>query len=145
MQDAILLQAYRVSEQLLGIESSKVESVVPVTDAQPAKKARGVETVQINGKTLPLIDLRQLLGLSQKQASTEERLLILSGPHPVALKVDSFHSMLELPPERVPSLESGCRSYGERQTPGVVQLLGGLLLIQDVDSLLKLCRKTTSK
>jgi len=141
MHNAILLQAYRLSEQLLGIESSMVDKVVSAGEATPGKKARGVETVTIQGQTLPLIDLRKLLGLSNELLNKEERLLITSGPHPVALRVDSFHSVLELPPERFPSLESGCRPYDEAVAPGVVRLLGGLLLIRDVESLAKLSKK----
>lgn len=141
MHNAVLLQAYRLSEQLLGIESSLVDKVVAPGDATPVKRAKGIETVTIQGQTLPLIDLRKLLGLSQEQASKEERLLITAGPHPVALRVDAFHSMLELPPERFPSLESGCHAYNEPVAPGVVRLLGGMLLIRDVESLLKLTKK----
>ena len=141
MQEAVLLQAYRLSEQLLGIEASMIDTVVPASDATPAKKTKGIENVQVNGRVLPLIDLRHLLGLSEERVSKEERLLITSGPHPVALRVDAFHSILELPADRIPSLGSGCQPYGEGNTPGVVRLFGGLLLIRDVDSLIKLSRK----
>lgn len=132
MNRSLLVQAYRVDDRLVGIPAALVETVIAGENVD--QKGGRAATFEFNGRQLPVIDVRCLLGLPNSSSPETPRFVVTIGEQPAVLKVDGFHGILELPMDRVVAADSGF-STESSHLEGVVQLLGGLLLVQDTDKM----------
>lgn len=98
------LVSFRLDRQLYALPLDHVElalrmvAVTPVPEAPPW--IAGV--INLHGRVIPMIDLRQRFGQSSREAQADDRLLVVQAPErTVALMVDEVTEVLEMPAQQV--------------------------------------------
>jgi len=116
-----------------------VDRVVCAVQAAPLPAApdivRGIINVQ--GELVPVVDMRQRLGLPPREAVPADRIVIArSARRKVAFFIDAIGGVVDYPDDRiVPAVRI---TPGARRIAGVVMLDDGMILIDDLDRLLSL-------
>lgn len=89
---------------------------------------RGVLTV--NGRLVPILDLRERLGLSEAPPDTNARILVLNLPDgPVGFVVDAVHEVLEVSAEDLRQAPAAYRGLARRYVAGIVEARDRLHLL----------------
>lgn len=89
---------------------------------------RGVLTV--NGRLLPVLDLRERLGLAETAADDNARILVLALPDgPVGFVVDAVHEVLEVPADALRAAPAAYRGLARRYVDGIVEARERLHLV----------------
>jgi chemotaxis protein histidine kinase CheA/ActR/RegA family two-component response regulator len=130
----------RLSGQAFAIPSSNIDSVHREAIVVPERDGQAV-TVVINGRRLPLVDARMILGHAEPPAHLYPTFLVVtSGTDTVAARVDSVDGPSELVIRPLEPLLAGHPAVsGTSLTTG-----GEPILALDVAGLLRLARKQSS-
>lgn len=133
------LVVFALDDQRYGVALSAVERVTRSVDITPLPKAPDIVLgiVNVQGRVIPVIDLRRRFRLPEREIALTDRLVIAhTAQRPVALVADSVSGVLEhAGPDRV-----GAEAIlpGLEYVDGVVKLDDGLILIHDLDRFLSL-------
>lgn len=130
----LCFDALRIALPLSGVE--RVIRAVYVTPLPGAPAiVSGVANVQ--GRVIPVVDMRRRFRLPQRQMALADRIVIAhTAQRPVALVADSVSGVLEhAGPDRV---DAETFLPGLEYVEGVVKLDDGLILIHDLDWFLSL-------
>jgi len=88
--------------------------------------------INILGEVIPVIHLRILFGLSEKEIELSDQMIIVtSRERSFALLVDSVSEIKEIMEEEVVKFEM--IKYGKKYVSGVIKLEDGMVLINNVD------------
>jgi purine-binding chemotaxis protein CheW len=118
---------------------STVERVVRAVEITPLPKAPDIVLGMINvqGRIIPVVDLRKRFRLPSRETSPDDRLIIArASQRLVALVVDSVAGVRELAERELVSAEQALPFAADIQ--GVAKLEDGLALIYDLDRFLSL-------
>jgi purine-binding chemotaxis protein CheW len=110
-----------------------VERVVRIVDVTPLPQAPGIITgvINIQGHVVPVVNIRQRLGLPEGAASLDDRFIIARLPHRrVALTADAVLDVINTPENRIDTAQVVLP--GMKYFEGVLKLDDGLVLIQDL-------------
>lgn len=121
------------------LRSSVVRRVVRAVEITPLPSAPEIVigVVNVEGRVLPVINVRKRFGLPDKDIGPDDHLIIARTlRRPVALAADSVTAVVEIPPGAVvePSAILPRTDYLE----GVAKLDDGMVLIHDLDAFLSL-------
>ena len=128
---------FALDKQLFGVPLMAVVKVVRVVEITPLPGGpafiRGVINVQ--GRVMPVLDLRRRFGLAERPLELSDQLLITrSAGRDLALLADSACEVREYPE---PMLTAASEIFPDLPfLAGVVKLPDGLILLQDLESLL---------
>ena len=128
---------YSLGSRMLGVSLEHVDKVVRSVDVTPFPDApaniRGVINVQ--GRVVPVVDLRKKLNLPSRPIELSDRFVLLAGDErPIALQVDGVLDVLEIPESDI--IRSGEIMHDMRHLDGVVRLPEGMVLVHDIDRFL---------
>ena len=133
------LVIFTLGDQRYGLPLSAVDRIVRMVEVTALPKAPDIVlgVVNVQGRVIPVIDMRRRFRLSQRKIILTDQLIVArTARRPVALVVDVVTGVLEYSQQQavgaqdlLPELE-----YVE----GVVKLDDGLVLIHDLDKFLSL-------
>lgn len=138
--DVAQLLIITLDEQRYALHLSAIERVIHAVEITSFPKAP--ETVagiiNLQGRVIPVIDLRRRFGLPQREIEIGDQFVIAHTPRrDVALVVNSVVGVIEIPSAEMIEAEkllSGSRHIIE----GVIKMEDDLILIQNLDRLLSL-------
>ncbi|MEI9895029.1 MAG: chemotaxis protein CheW [Chthoniobacter sp.] len=137
MSESVSLVVFRIEKQRYGLLLSVVERIVRAAEVTvlPKAPAMVIGVLDVEGRVLPVLNIRQRLGLPEHQITPAEQFVIArTSRREIVFVVDEALGVIDLPPsgmvnatQIIPGLE---------QIRGVVQLPDGLVLIHDLEKFL---------
>ncbi len=116
-----------------------VDRIIPLVEVTPLPNSPEIVLglVNVGGQIVPVVDLRQRLGLPQAEAELSARLIIArTAKRAVALPVDSVDGVIERSAGDV--TEPGKVIPGTQLLKGFTKLDGSILLIHNLEAFLSL-------
>jgi purine-binding chemotaxis protein CheW len=130
---------FALDEQRYALRLNSVERIVRIPEITLLPNAPEIVlgVVNLQGKIIPVIDIRKRFRLSHRDLDLSNRLVIACTSHRnVALVVDEAIGVIERTEEGAIAAERICPSLS--YVEGVVKLLGRLILIHNLDTFLSL-------
>ena len=128
---------FRIDGQRYGLSLASVERVLPAVEISPLTRAPAVVlgAVNLQGRTVPVVDIRRRFGLPfQDRGLTGQLLVARTARRTLALPVDEVLGVSPVCLDAVTPPEEIFPGIG--YIAGVAALEDGLLFIQDLDAFL---------
>lgn len=135
----LALLTFEVAERRYALPAQLLLEVVRAVTIAPLPKAPPIIEGVINyrGTLIPVVGVRQRLGIDPVALSPEQHLLIVvAGSRTVALRVDQALDLVEVPEDVVERADK--IAPGAEYVAGLARLPDGLLIIQDLKRFLSL-------
>lgn len=135
----LALLTFEVAERRYALPAQLLLEVVRAVTIAPLPKAPSIIEGVINyrGTLIPVVGVRQRLGIDPVALSPEQHLLIVvAGSRTVALRVDQALDLVEVPEDVVERADK--IAPGAEYVAGLARLPDGLLIIQDLKRFLSL-------
>jgi purine-binding chemotaxis protein CheW len=131
------LITFTLDEQRYALRLSVVERIVRMVEISPLPKAPDgvLGVIDLQGRIVPVLDLRRRFGLSPRDPDLNDHLLVArTSRRTVALAVDEVLGIVERPDgEAVPSQEV---LSGIAHVEAILKLEDGLVFIHDLEGFL---------
>ena len=139
MSESVQLVVFRLDEQRYALSLAAVERIVRAAEVTLLPNAPPIVlgAIDVEGKVLPVLDVRRRFGLRQREISPADQFLIArTALRTVVLVVDEAQGVIG----RTQAEIIGSREIvpGLEQFEGVVRLDDGLVLIHDLEKFLSL-------
>jgi len=137
MSGKCLFLRFSVAQQQHALPLATVWRVVRMVEITSLPGAPGLVegVINVQGKILPVFNLRKRVGLPERSSELSDRLIIAETPtHTVALHADSVQGVIEKSEEQVVSAEA--LAPGTRCIKGVMSSDDALIVIDDLDKFL---------
>lgn len=138
-QENVQLVAFRLLDGRYGLELATVERVLPMVAVSPLPGAPAavLGAVNLQGRAVPVVDLRVRFGLAARAPEVSDHLLVArTAKRTVALPVDEALGVMDVAATAVADPDEV--APGVELLSGVAALADGLLYIHDLDALLSL-------
>ena len=139
MSELIQLVVFRLHEQRYALSLAAVERIVRAVEVTPLPGAPAIVlgAIDVEGRVLPVLNLRRRFLLPEREISPVDQFLIAwTTRRMVALVMDEAHGVIER--EQSAVIGSDRIVSGLEQFQGVVKLDDGLVLIHDLEKFLSL-------
>jgi len=133
------LVVFRVDAQRYALSLAVVERIVRAVEltALPSAPAIVLGAINVEGRVLPVLNLRRRFGLPEREIDVSDQFLIAqTTQRTVVLVVDETQKVIEYPNDEFIRPEQIVPGLGQIQ--GVVKLPDGLVLIHDLELFLSL-------
>jgi purine-binding chemotaxis protein CheW len=133
------LVTFSLDDRKFALCVSAVQRIVRVVEVTALPKAPEIVVGIINmqGKVIPVFDIRMRFQLPAREMQLSDQLIIASiTKRTVALTVDSVDDVIEIPEERIIDAEQILPEL--EYVEGVVKTQGGMVLIHDLERFLSL-------
>jgi purine-binding chemotaxis protein CheW len=133
------LVVFTLDDQRYALYLHAVERVIRSVEITPLPKAPDIVlgVVNIQGRVIPVVDIRKRFRLPEREINLSDQLIIAStSKRPVALLTDAVNAVIEQSGKR--TITSEDIMPGIKYIEGVVKLEDGLILIHDLDKFLSL-------
>lgn len=137
--DVLSVVAFSLDRQRYGLPLEAAQRALPMCAVSPLPGCPDavLGAINVHGDVVPVLDLRRRLGLESREYGPDARLLLArTATRTVALPVDEVHGVLDLDPGQVVAPSSVLPQL--EQVAGVAALADGLLLINDLTTLLSI-------
>lgn len=137
MNNSIKLVIFKIGTQQFAIPLNNVEQVTHVTEVEQLAKAPEfiMGTINFQGEFLPVVDLRMVFGLAQKEIDLEDQFIIIkTASIKIALWVDSTTDIVEQTEEGITKTDK--IMLDTKYVKGIFKFEDGMVLLQDLDELL---------
>ncbi len=138
-KELLQLVTFKLGEEEYAIDILKVQEVNRMVDITVVPNSinylEGV--INLRGRVIPVINLRKKFGLTTKNLDTHSRIMVVDVGMTVGLIVDSVSEVLRISPDTVeppPPMTGGAESD---YIKGIGKLQDRLLILLDIDKLLK--------
>jgi purine-binding chemotaxis protein CheW len=135
-----LVVVFQVETQRFGLPLHVVERVVRAVEltALPNAPALVLGVINIQGRIIPVVDVRRRLQLPGRSAANlgDQLLIARSAARPLALIVDSVATVTEY--DETDFIAAATLVPGLEYLSGIVRLPDGIILVQDLDQFLSL-------
>jgi purine-binding chemotaxis protein CheW len=128
-----------LDDQCYALPLVQVERVIHAIEVTPLPDAPDVilGVINLRGKVIAVINLRQRFGLPERKISPQDNFIIATTTHRrIALVADSVNGVIEIPQSRI--LGAADILPHMEYVEGVVRLEDGLVLIHDLERFLSL-------
>lgn len=139
MKNSHPLVVFRLDEQRFAVALPSVERIVRAAEVTPLPNAPGIVLgiIDIEGRVLPVLNLRRRLGLKEHRLHPDEQFIIArAGGRAVVLVVDETQDVIA--PIAEDLVSAGTIAPGLQHIDGAVSLPDGLVLIHDLEKFLSL-------
>jgi purine-binding chemotaxis protein CheW len=139
MSNLTQLVVFRLAEQRYALPLVVVERIVQATEVTALPKAPAIVlgVIDMEGRVLPVLNVRRRLLLPEREISPADQFLIAQTVRrTVVLVVDEAQGVVELPPTEI--IDPAQIVPGLEQIQGVVKLDDGLVFIHDLEKFLSL-------
>ncbi|MDP3512108.1 MAG: chemotaxis protein CheW [Sulfuritalea sp.] len=133
------LVAFNLDGLSLALPLERVARAVRAVAATPLPQAPEIVcgVVNVQGRIVPVINLRKRFGLAEREIGLDDQLLIArSATRMLAMIVDAVTGVIECDEKNFVAVESVVA--GTRLLKGIVKAPDGMVLIHDLDSFLSL-------
>lgn len=133
------LVVFRLDEQRYALSLAAVERIVRAAELTllPGAPSIVLGAIDVEGRILPVLDVRRRFGLRERELSPADHFLIArTAPRAVVLVVDEAQGVIECSQDEI--IGSAQIVPGLEQFQGVVRLDDGLVLIHDLEKFLSL-------
>jgi len=144
-QSAMLLHlvTFQLGREEYGVEISSVQEIIRAADITPVPGApshvRGV--LNLRGKIIPVVDLRQRFSLTIADAADDQRIIVVElGEKRIGMLVDSVSQVIRIPAGVVEEMPEEATSVDENFIKGVGKLDARLIIILDLNRSLLLAQ-----
>lgn len=131
------LVVFTLHEQLYALRLGAVSRIVRVAEitALPSAPDIVLGVVNIQGRIVPVVDLRKRFGLEPRDVELDDHLIVArTSRRPVALLVAAVIGVIDCSPSQVVAGEAILADA--RYVEGVLKLGDGMVLIHDLDTFL---------
>ncbi len=130
---------FELDGQVFAVDILEVQEITRVLEVRPIPEApaflEGV--INLRGKVIPLMDLRNRLHLPAAETNSETRMIVVKNDgRPVGLLVDSVSEVLRLPRESLEAAPDMVSAIDARYVRCVAKLDDRILILLDVTQLL---------
>ena len=139
MEEPDQLVVFALDDRRYALRLSAVDRVVRMVDITPLPKTPDVVlgVINVQGKIIPVIDMRRRFHLPERKAALTDRLVIAhTARRPVALAADAVSGVLEYPGQDIVAAEGVLPDV--EYVEGIAKLRDGLILIHELDRFLSL-------
>ena len=130
---------FTLDSQRYALPLTAVEHIVRAVEITPLPEAPAIVlgAIDVEGKVLPVLNLRRRFLLPEREIGPEDQFLIAySSQRPVVLVIDEAHGVIECEPSAI--VVADRIVPGIEQFKGIVRMDDGLVLIHDLDKFLSL-------
>jgi purine-binding chemotaxis protein CheW len=130
---------FTLDEQSFALSLPVVIKVIHAIEIRHLPKAPEIITgiINVNGRIIPVADIRRRFGLEAHEIDLDDRLIIAdTGKREIAILVDTLTGIMDIEPGQI-SAASESVPFAEHIS-GVAKLEDGLILIYDLDRFLSL-------
>jgi purine-binding chemotaxis protein CheW len=133
------LVTFKVGKEEYGVDISKVREIIRMVDITPIPNSPyAVEgVINLRGKVIPVINMGKKFGLEMRKTDPQTRITVVDVGTTVGLIVDSVSEVLRISPETVEPPPSMTAGNGSEFIKGVGKLEDRLLILLDIEKLLK--------
>jgi len=128
--------SFRLGEEEYGVDILCVQEIIRLSRITPVPNAPGFVqgVLNLRGKVIPVIALRQRLGLPPGAESRDTRIVVVDlPPNTIGFTVDAVSEVIRVPLERIdPPPQGGPGGRTEPFIQGIAKLEGRLLLVLDL-------------
>jgi purine-binding chemotaxis protein CheW len=136
--DEFLVVVFTLGEEEYGIEISGVQEIIrlPKVTKLPGNDDYILGIVNLRGKIISIVDLKQKLMLRTSEANDETRVIVVDlGDKSVGLVVDEVEEVMKIPTEMLVPAQNIGSSLQANYFRGVVRLDERLLILLDVNKI----------
>lgn len=134
--DFVVFQLDRIR---VGLKTATIEQVIHAVLITPLPGAPDIAigVIAVRGVLVPVVNLRQRLGLPEREISLSDRFIIAKTPHrPLAIIADAVDGVFDLPEAHI--THQSTLLPGIEQIEGVVYQHDGIIFIHDLERFLSL-------
>lgn len=138
-ESPIEILTFDLDRRVFGLPAGIVLEITRLPHAAALPKAPPIieGVINLRGRLVPVLDLRQRFGLPSRAASLDQHLVVArAGNRVVALRVDRATDLVRVDDSAIEP--PGTVAPGVEYTAGLARLPGGVLVIQDLDRFLAL-------
>lgn len=137
MSEILKFVGFSIDSQKFALPMVFVNRVIHVVEISPLPQTpafiQGI--INFHGDIIPVINMRSLFGLQQRDIELTDKLLIADIPSgKFAFLVDSTQGILEI--EKNEILKTKTINYGDKFFHGIIKQQDGMILINDVEKFL---------
>jgi len=138
-ESLLQLVCFKVDNELFGLEILKIQEIIRLPDITRLPKApafiKGV--INLRGNIIPVVDLREKLGLAERKTSKMTRAIVVENEHKkIAVIVDEVANVLRVKGGAVSSAPAFVSKVAEEYIDGVVEYEQQLVIILRIDKIL---------
>jgi purine-binding chemotaxis protein CheW len=133
---------FHLDERRHAVDLATVERVARLVDITPLPHAPGIiaGVIDVEGQVIPVVDIRERLGLPKHEASLGDRLIIARTAHRrIAFVADAVSGVITTSSEHI---DAQMILSSTQRMEGVLKLADGLVLIHDLTRFLSLDEET---
>lgn len=130
---------FQIADQEYAFRIEQIrEIVIPDQVTKTPQVPEYVEGVSnLRGSIIPIINLRQLLGLERKPTDSETRTIVVNvGQRTMGCTVDMVSQVLRIPQDSIQPAPESVTADGANYISGFAKLEGRLMILLDIDELL---------
>jgi purine-binding chemotaxis protein CheW len=131
------LVTFSLDDRKFALYVSAVQRIIRVVEVTALPKAPEIVVgiINLQGRVIPVFDIRMRFQLPAREVQLNDQLIIASTTkRTVALIVDSVNDVIEIPGERIIAAEQILPEL--EYVDGVVKMEGGMVLIHDLERFL---------
>lgn len=137
-EEVFQVVSFDIGSEEYAVDILDVQEIIRMVEITPVPKApyyvEGV--INLRGKVIPIIDLRQRFGLSEAERTKETRIVVVDVSRVIlGLVVDSVSEVLRVPSSLIESPPNG-KQGGAEFHKGVGRINGRLLIMLSLNRLL---------
>jgi purine-binding chemotaxis protein CheW len=134
------LVSFKLDEEFYGIEISKVREIILIPEItripETPEYVKGL--INLRSTVIPVIDLRARFGLSAAELTDESRIMVLHAcGKTIGIVVDAVNEVLRVKQDQIAPPPPTVASLGRDYLTGLVKQEKHLLILLDIDRLLR--------
>ncbi len=133
------LVTFKVADEEFGLDILKVQEIIRIMEITRVPRAPAFVdgVINLRGKVIPIIDLRQRFGMERREHDQQTRIIVIELDRLiVGFVVDSVSEVLRIPASTVETPPSIVAGVDAEYISGVGKLEDRLLILLDLDKLL---------
>jgi purine-binding chemotaxis protein CheW len=127
--------------ELYGVDIARVEEIIRLPEITRVPRApHSVEgVINLRGTVIPVVDLRQVLGLRLTEATKSSRVVVVEvGEHTIGMIVDAVTEVLRVPADAVEPPSAVVTDLDTTYLRGIAKLDGRLVMLLDLERALSI-------
>lgn len=139
MPEFVQLVVFRLDAQRYALPLAVVGRIVRAVEVTPLPEAPAIVlgVIDVEGRILPVLNIRRRFGLAEKEITSSDQFLIAqTAQRAVVLVIDEAQGVIERPLVELVSATGIVPGLGQIQ--GVVKLEDGMALVHDLEKFLSL-------
>jgi len=140
--------AFSLGSETYGVDIGQIREIIPVQKVVPVPRApefvEGI--INLRGKVIPVLDLKQHFGFEKKERNPNQRILLIEvGGDSIGVRVDSVLSVLRIPEDSIEPPASVLTGDRNDYIQGIAKVEDNLIVLLDLTRIISDAEKGTLK